>query len=62
MTKEKAVQIANLLYKLEDIELFEDELRQFLESTEDSPEDLDTELLKIVAKYKEKLKAQLEEM
>jgi len=62
MTREKAVQIANLVYKLEDIELFEDELRQFLESTENSPEDLDAELLKIVAKYKEKLKAQLEEM
>lgn len=62
MTREKAVQIANLLYKLEDIELFEDELQQFLKSTENSTEDLDAELLKIVAKYKEKLKAQLEEM
>lgn len=62
MTRDKAVQIANLLYKLEDIELFEDELQQFLKSTENSPEDLDAELLKIVAKYKEKLKAQLEEI
>lgn len=62
MTKEKAVQIANLLYKLEDIELFEDELQQFLENNENSSEELDAELLKVVAKYKEKLEAQLEEM
>lgn len=62
MDRTKAVQIANLIYKLEDIECFEDELQQFLESTESSPEDLDAELLKVVAKYKEKLEAQLEEM
>lgn len=61
MTKEKAVQIANLLYKLEDIELFEDELQQFLENNENSSEELDAELLKVVAKYKEKLEVQLEE-
>lgn len=62
MDRAKAVQIANLIYKLEDIECFEEELQQFLESTESSPEDLDAELLKVVAKYKEKLEAQLEEM
>jgi type II secretory pathway component PulF len=62
MDRAKAVQIANLIYKLEDIECFEEELQQFLESTESSPEDLDVELLKVVAKYKEKLEAQLEEM
>ncbi len=62
MDRAKAVQIANLVYKLEDIECFEEELQQFLESTESSPEDLDAELLKVVAKYKEKLKDQLEEM
>lgn len=62
MNKEKAVQVANLLYNLENIEFFEDELKQFLETNENSPEDLDAELLKIVAKYKEKLEAQLEEM
>lgn len=62
MDRAKAVQIANLIYKLEDIECFESELQQFLESTESSPEDLDAELLKVVAEYKEKLKAQLEEM
>lgn len=62
MNKEKAVQVANLLYNLENIEFFEDELKQFLEANENSPEDLDAELLKIVAKYKEKLEAQLEEM
>ena len=62
MDRAKAVQIANLIYKLEDIECFKEELQQFLETTEDSPEDLDAELLKVVAKYKEKLEAQLEEM
>lgn len=62
MDRVKAMQIANLVYKLEDIECFEDELQQFLESTDSSPEDLDAELLKVVAKYKEKLEAQLEEM
>jgi type II secretory pathway component PulF len=62
MDRAKAVQIANLIYKLEDIECFEEELQQFLESTDSSPEDLDAELLKVVAKYKEKLEAQLEEM
>ena len=62
MTKEKAVQIANLLYNLENIEFFEGELEQFLEDNENSNEDLDAELLKVVDNYKKKLEAQLEEI
>lgn len=60
MTKEKAVQIANLLYNLENIEFFEGELEQFLEDNENSNEDLDAELLKVVDNYRKKLEAQLE--
>lgn len=62
MTKEKAVQIANLLYNLENIEFFEGELEQFLEDNENSNEDLDAELLKVVDNYRKKLEAQLEEI
>ena len=62
MTKEKAVQIANLLYNLENIEFFEGELKQFLEDNENSNEDLDAELLKVVDNYRKKLEAQLEEI
>lgn len=62
MTKEKAVQIANLLYKLEDIECFRDELKQFLETYENNNEELYAELLQVVVNYRKKLEAQLEEM
>ena len=61
MDRQKALQIANLVYNLENIEFFEAELRQFLEANENSSEELDNELLKIVINYKEKLEAQLEE-
>lgn len=61
MNRKKAVQVANLIYNLENIEFFEDELKQFLENNENSSEELDAELLKVVAKYREKLEAQLEE-
>ena len=61
MDRQKALQIANLIYNLENIEFFEAELKQFLETNENSLEELDNELLKIVANYREKLEAQLEE-
>ena len=61
MDRQKALQIANLVYNLENIEFFEAELRQFLEANENSSEELDNELLKIVINHKEKLEAQLEE-
>jgi hypothetical protein len=61
MDRKKAVEIANLIYNLENIEFFEDELKQFLENNENSLEELDAELLKVVAKYRDKLETQLEE-
>lgn len=61
MDRKKAVEITNLIYNLENIEFFEDELKHFLENNENSLEELDAELLKVVAKYREKLETQLEE-
>ena len=58
MTKEKAKQASNLLYKLEDIEIVIDKIMHI----EELPDDLYQELIKIVYDYKHKAEKELDEL
>lgn len=54
MTREKAVQITNLLYNIEGIESFKDEFELWSNEYEDIPDELIDDIFQLIDKYLKK--------